>query len=214
SNALMGQVRSSASSEDQMQHSSSSPVQQTASMDSLIAEAAAYGNDENESLEAKAQKALDCPCIADLRNGPCGRQFSEAFLCFFKSTAEEKLEWVKLALTGSQRITFFKMHIGFYVCLCYLFNMVVAHLGSVSTPNDGAPVNYAYFYSVTLSRDWGSDCVNPFVALQNCIKANPNAFSKDVLGEDEAEKEEQANIQYKVTPPSWSVESKSPKPKK
>ncbi|KAK4608789.1 hypothetical protein RGQ29_002259 [Quercus rubra] len=59
-------------------------------LDSLIAEAAAYGNDGNESLEAKAQKALECPCIADLRNGQCGFQFSEAFLCFLKSTAEEK----------------------------------------------------------------------------------------------------------------------------
>ncbi|XP_023929470.1 mitochondrial intermembrane space import and assembly protein 40 homolog isoform X3 [Quercus suber] len=59
-------------------------------LDSLIAEAAAYGNDENESLEAKAQKALECPCIADLRNGQCGFQFSEAFLCFLKSTTEEK----------------------------------------------------------------------------------------------------------------------------
>ncbi|KAK6931786.1 CHCH protein, partial [Dillenia turbinata] len=102
-----------------------------------------------QSLEAKAQKALDCPCIADLRKGPCGSQFSEAFLCFFKSTAEEK----------------------------------------------------------------GSDCVNPFVALQNCIKANPNAISKDVLGEDEDEKGEEAKIEYKVTPPSWSVESKSLKSK-
>jgi intermembrane space import and assembly protein 40 len=62
-------------------------------MDSLLAEAAAYGEDdnENESLEAKAQRALDCPCIADLRNGSCGSQFSEAFLCFLKSTAEEKV---------------------------------------------------------------------------------------------------------------------------
>lgn len=38
-----------------------------------------------------AQKALECPCIADLRSGPCGFQFSEAFLCFLKSTSEEKV---------------------------------------------------------------------------------------------------------------------------
>lgn len=61
------------------------------SMESLLAEATAYGNeDENASLEAKAQKALECPCIQNLRSGPCGSQFSEAFLCFMKSTAEEK----------------------------------------------------------------------------------------------------------------------------
>lgn len=44
-----------------------------------------------QSIDAKAQKALECPCIADLRTGPCGSQFSEAFLCFLKSTAEEKV---------------------------------------------------------------------------------------------------------------------------
>ncbi|KAA0066120.1 mitochondrial intermembrane space import and assembly protein 40 [Cucumis melo var. makuwa] len=43
-----------------------------------------------QSLDAKANRALECPCIADLRKGPCGVQFSDAFLCFFKSTAEEK----------------------------------------------------------------------------------------------------------------------------
>ncbi|CAK9174103.1 unnamed protein product [Ilex paraguariensis] len=77
---------------------------QPASMESLIAEAAAFGNDgeneveaaafgndgENESLDVKAQKALECPCIAHLRSGSCGTQFSGAFLCFLKSTAEEK----------------------------------------------------------------------------------------------------------------------------
>ncbi|XP_052180027.1 mitochondrial intermembrane space import and assembly protein 40 homolog isoform X2 [Diospyros lotus] len=60
------------------------------SLESLIAEATTYGDSENESLDAKAQKALECPCIANLRNGSCGAQFSEAFLCFLKSTAEEK----------------------------------------------------------------------------------------------------------------------------
>ncbi|PWA66440.1 CHCH-like protein [Artemisia annua] len=61
------------------------------SMESLLAEATMYGHDdENASLEDKAKKALDCPCIQDLRSGPCGSQFSEAFLCFLKSTHEEK----------------------------------------------------------------------------------------------------------------------------
>ncbi|KAK3012893.1 hypothetical protein RJ639_009710 [Escallonia herrerae] len=122
------------------------------SLESLISEAAAFGNDgENESLDAKAQKALECPCIAHLRSGPCGTQFSEAFLCFLKSTAEEK----------------------------------------------------------------GSDCVHPFVALQGCIKANPTAFSKDVLEEEEVvKKEEKPTKEYKIIPPTWSLESPpSPKPK-
>ncbi|XP_030544626.1 mitochondrial intermembrane space import and assembly protein 40 homolog [Rhodamnia argentea] len=120
-------------------------------MDSLIAEAAAYADDENESLDAKAQKALECPCIADLRSGPCGNQFSEAFVCFLKSTTEEK----------------------------------------------------------------GSDCVNPFVALQNCIKANPGAFSKDVLegDDDDVKKEEELKQEYRIIPPTWSKESHKAKSK-
>ncbi|KAL8157753.1 hypothetical protein AgCh_002452 [Apium graveolens] len=75
--------------------SAAKPTQESSSppsMESLMAEAAAFGNeDENASLDAKAQKALECPCLDDLRKGPCGSQFSGAFLCFLKSTAEEKV---------------------------------------------------------------------------------------------------------------------------
>ncbi|CAK8560446.1 unnamed protein product [Lathyrus sativus] len=119
------------------------------SLESVIAEAAAYGNQNTENVEEMAQKALDCPCIADLRSGACGFQFSEAFLCFLKSTSEEK----------------------------------------------------------------GSDCVNPFVALQSCIKANPDAFSKDILGEDESTESEPVQ-EYKIIPPDWSKESKKSKKSK
>jgi len=153
----MGQVQSDvadAAATDDRRHqsgahssSSSSPQPQQPSMESLIAEAAAFGNTENGSLDEKAQKALECPCIADLRKGPCGNQFSGAFLCFLKSTAEEK----------------------------------------------------------------GSDCVNPFVALQSCIKANPDAFAKDILEDDEDKEEEKPAQQYKVIPPIWSSESQSPR---
>lgn len=51
-----------------------------------------------QSLEAKAQKALDCPCIAHLRTGPCGTRFSDAFLCFLKSTSEEKVAYSSFSL--------------------------------------------------------------------------------------------------------------------
>ncbi|XAR53163.1 hypothetical protein NMG60_11021596 [Bertholletia excelsa] len=161
----MGQAQSSTADavvdddHHQFGHSSSSRSvdehnlpQQPPSMESLVAEAMSYSNEENESLDAKAQKALECPCIAHLRTGPCGSQFSEAFLCFLKSTAEEK----------------------------------------------------------------GSDCVHPFVALQNCIKVNPDAFSKDILEENADEKIEeptQTPQEYKIIPPLWSIESKRPKTK-
>jgi mitochondrial intermembrane space import and assembly protein 40 len=73
------------------------------------------------SIDAKVQKSLDCPCVADLKNGPCGGgPFVDAFSCFLKSTKEEK----------------------------------------------------------------GSDCVKPIITLQECIKENPEAFSKEILEVD------------------------------
>ncbi|CAM6095534.1 unnamed protein product [Calypogeia fissa] len=41
-------------------------------------------------LEVSARKALECPCLDDLRSGPCGGEFSNAFVCFFKSQQPEK----------------------------------------------------------------------------------------------------------------------------
>ncbi|PKU65662.1 mitochondrial intermembrane space import and assembly protein 40 homolog [Dendrobium catenatum] len=145
----MGQSQSGFASDDEgKKMPSPSTVTRTSSsasppsMEDLIAEATAEGGDENETLDQKAQRALECPCVADLRKGPCGSQFSEAFVCFIKSTAEEK----------------------------------------------------------------GSDCVSPFVALQNCIRSNPDAFSKDVLEDEDQEEEVQ---EYKINPPSWSKEPQS-----
>ncbi|KAM3388293.1 hypothetical protein ACQJBY_010831 [Aegilops geniculata] len=44
--------------------------------------------------------------------------------------------------------------------------------------------------------DEGSDCVQPFIALQNCIKENPAAFSKEILEEEEKDEEaEKSNLQ-------------------
>ncbi|GLJ36460.1 hypothetical protein SUGI_0732230 [Cryptomeria japonica] len=72
---------------DNVNNKSSLPT----SMDALVAEATAKGNDkENESLEVIAQEALECPCLADLRDGPCGGTFSESFKCYIKSSAAEK----------------------------------------------------------------------------------------------------------------------------
>ncbi|KAF2935032.1 hypothetical protein DAI22_04g202800 [Oryza sativa Japonica Group] len=53
----------------------------------------------------------------------------------------------------------------------------------------------------------GSDCVKPFIALQDCIKINPEAFSKEILEEEENDEEaEKSNL--KVRAPAWSRESK------
>ncbi|KAL8152920.1 hypothetical protein V2J09_010680 [Rumex salicifolius] len=150
----MGQAESTATDNNESPRVDSQPSsvespKDNPSMESLIAEAVAYGEEGDESVDEKAKKALECPCIAHLRTGPCGNDFSEAFLCFLKSNAEEK----------------------------------------------------------------GSDCVQPFVMLQNCIKAHPDAFSKDVLEGDEVEKEPKPSSELKINPPRWSIESQDAKSK-
>nr|GEW32747.1 mitochondrial intermembrane space import and assembly protein 40 homolog [Tanacetum cinerariifolium] len=60
----------------------------------------------------------------------------------------------------------------------------------------------------------GSDCVQPFVALQKCIQTNPNAFPKDVLENDEAEAVPEKPVEdYKMIPPGWAVDSPSASPR-
>lgn len=70
-------------------------------------------------------------------------------------------------------------------------------------------------FSVTRPIPQGSDCVNPFIALQSCIKANPDAFSKDVLEDDDSVEEanhvEEPKPEYRIIPPPWAVETETPK---
>ncbi|KAG5085681.1 hypothetical protein JHK82_053078 [Glycine max] len=54
---------------------------------------------------------------------------------------------------------------------------------------------------------WAAPEFNP-----NCIKANLDAFSKDILGRAKDESNELEPVQeYKILPPKWSRESQSPK---
>ena len=59
----------------------------------------------------------------------------------------------------------------------------------------------------------GSDCVNPFVLLQSCIKTHPDAFSKDILDDEEVEKEVNPSTEPKIVPPRWALESQDTKSK-
>jgi hypothetical protein len=44
-----------------------------------------------QPIDVKVQKALECPCVADLKSGPCGSGFIDAFSCFLRSTEVEKV---------------------------------------------------------------------------------------------------------------------------
>jgi len=48
-----------------------------------------------QSIDVTVEKALECPCFDDLKRGPCGSQFIDAFSCYVKSTKEEKVEFSK-----------------------------------------------------------------------------------------------------------------------
>lgn len=41
-------------------------------------------------MDKNIAQALACPCVADLREGPCGRAFVAAFTCFHRSTEVPK----------------------------------------------------------------------------------------------------------------------------
>ena len=44
-----------------------------------------------QELNQKIEEALACPCLDDLKEGPCGKSFVAAFSCFLKSQASEKV---------------------------------------------------------------------------------------------------------------------------
>lgn len=44
-----------------------------------------------QDLDQKVEQALACPCLDDLKEGPCGTSFIAAFSCFLKSRADEKV---------------------------------------------------------------------------------------------------------------------------
>lgn len=44
----------------------------------------------DEELDREVGEALACPCVADLRDGACGKSFVASFSCFIKSKEEER----------------------------------------------------------------------------------------------------------------------------
>lgn len=41
--------------------------------------------EDEESVQRKIDEALACTCVSDLKEGPCGEPFVEAFSCFIRS---------------------------------------------------------------------------------------------------------------------------------
>lgn len=47
-------------------------------------------SDDEEALDRRIAEALDCPCVEELKSGPCGELFVNTFTCYQKSRAEPK----------------------------------------------------------------------------------------------------------------------------
>jgi len=41
-----------------------------------------------EDIEKEIETALSCPCVSDLKEGPCGKQFVLSFSCFLRHSHE------------------------------------------------------------------------------------------------------------------------------
>lgn len=44
----------------------------------------------DEEVEQEISEALSCPCVSDLKEGPCGGDFVNSFSCFLRNNREGK----------------------------------------------------------------------------------------------------------------------------
>lgn len=47
--------------------------------------------EEEQRIQQQIDEALACPCVEDLRSGPCGKTFVAAFSCFLRHQAIHKV---------------------------------------------------------------------------------------------------------------------------
>ena len=47
--------------------------------------------EDDQHLEEQIAEALACPCVDDLRSGPCGKPFEASFSCFLRHHATNKV---------------------------------------------------------------------------------------------------------------------------
>lgn len=45
----------------------------------------------HKSIKDKVDEALNCPCVSDLKEGPCGLTFVKAFSCFIENQNSQKV---------------------------------------------------------------------------------------------------------------------------
>ena len=50
--------------------------------------------DTSQELDQRIEEALSCPCVDDIRDGPCGKQFKEAFRCYVKNFQSDEVSLI------------------------------------------------------------------------------------------------------------------------
>ena len=53
--------------------------------------------EEDHKIDEQVAEALACPCVDDLRSGPCGKSFEAAFSCFLRHQAKHKVRTLAAA---------------------------------------------------------------------------------------------------------------------
>ncbi|EIE23355.1 hypothetical protein COCSUDRAFT_62894 [Coccomyxa subellipsoidea C-169] len=56
--------------------------------------------EEDHKIDEQIAEALACPCVDDLRSGPCGKSFEAAFSCFLRHQAKHKDDEVDMDCLG------------------------------------------------------------------------------------------------------------------
>ena len=51
-------------------------------------------DDTSQELDQRIEEALSCPCVDDIRDGPCGKQFKEAFRCYVKNFQSDEVSLI------------------------------------------------------------------------------------------------------------------------
>lgn len=106
-----------------------------------------------QELDRAVEEALSCPCVDDMKDGPCGKSFVAAFSCFIRSTADEKAWFTP----------------------CYL-----------AISSDRVALVNSHF------RLQGTDCMESFGAMQQCLLKHPEAFADFVSSKSESDAEHDA----------------------
>ena len=114
-----------------------------------------------QELNRKIEQALACPCIDDIKAGPCGTSFVGAFACFIKSQANIPASSLLLNMKNIPLLR--RMHF-----MCKL--------------KEACKLSHRTCFQGMMHAAQGKevDCMEQFTTMQQCMGKYPEAFA-DVM---------------------------------